>query len=179
MTFSDVIGDFSVLSNIVFLPKIKAFERLKSLASAEEKLAVLSPLVFGGKSIITHGTIYNREYLFYYSSKGYFDSNRILDDKLDSLSFFAHDGLRLVVLLARELPSMLETREDISQFFKNDKFIDSKPKVALIFEAEKMEMGRTTMSFHLNDIFDETEIVFFLGENIRDIKHKKGSLLLC
>jgi len=180
LTFLDVVGDGSVMREIIFLPKIKAFETLKSLKQAKDKLSVLSTMVFDGKSVITHGTIFGREYLLYYSNKGHFESNRILDKKLDSLSFFSYDGMRLVVLLGRELPYMLKMKDDILSFFREDELSGKEPRVVLIFESEKIKMSRTVMSFHLYDTFEKSEVIFFLGEEIQDIQKKsEGSFLLC
>jgi len=177
--FTDAIGTFSVLNDTVFLPKISAFNKLSSLKEAEEKLAVLSTVAFYGKTLLTHGTIYNREYLFFYSHSGNFESSRILNNKIDSLSFFSHQGFRLIVLLARELQPMLRSKSSIKTFFNKDHMKDRKPRMAVIFESEKLKKGITAASFDVNDVFDETEVVFFLGEDIREVRNKEGTLLLC
>jgi hypothetical protein len=179
LKFLDTVGRFSVLNDTVFLPKLTAFKNLSGLKEAEEKLSLLSTIAFSEKTIITHGTIHKREYLFFYSNKGYFDSNRVFNNKLDSLSFFSYEGLRLAVLLARELKPMLEIRQDIKKFFNHSELKDKKPRMALVFEADQMEMNTTIMGYHINDIFEETEVVFFLGENFIDIQQKKGTMLLC
>jgi len=179
LSFSDAIGNFSVLHDTVFLPKITAFCKLASLKEAEDKLAILSAVAFYGKTILTHGTIYNREYLFFYSNSGKFESSRVLDNKIDSLSFFSHEGFQLVVLLARELNSMLESKKDIKSFFSRGEMKKRKPRMAVIFESEKITKSLIISYFDITDVFIDTEVVFFLGEDIREIKNKEGSLLLC
>lgn len=179
LSFKDAIGSFSVLHDTVFLPKITAFTKLASLKEAEEKLALLSTVAFYGKTILTHGTIYNREYLFFYSNNGRFESTRILNNKLDSLSFFAHDGFRLVVLLARELNPMIKTRPNIRKFFAKGPAKDKKPRMAVIFESEKIKKNLVVASYDIFDTFVGVEVVFFLGDGIREIQKKEGSLLLC
>lgn len=179
LDFFKTVGKFSVLSDIILLPKIKAFSKLESLAEAETHMQMLSNLAFGGKCIITHGTIYGREYLFFYSSTGYFDSNRILNNKLDSLSFFTYQGLKLIVLFERELSSLYETKHDILKFFNTTRIKDSKPRLILVFESDKIKESLNATSFRLFDIFEESEAIIFLGEDLKEFKTKKGHHKLC
>lgn len=179
LSFIETVGGFSVLSDTVFLPKLTAFTELASLKEAEDNIKLLGNVAFSGKSILTHGTIHGREYLFFHSPNGLFDSNRIYDNKLDSLSFFSYEGFRLVVLLAREINPMFKIKGDIENFFNSPQLQDKKPRLILIFESEKIRMNREILWGHLSNIFTEAEVAFFLGEDILDIKQKEGTMLLC
>ena len=106
LSFVDTLGDFSVLGEIVFIPKLDTFYNLSSLKDAENKIAILSVVVFCNKPVLTHGDINGREYLFFYSVNGNFSSFRIVDDKMENLSFLSHDGFCLVILLEIELKTM-------------------------------------------------------------------------
>jgi len=179
LKFSDVIGNFSVLNSVVFLPKLDAFCNLASLKEAEDKLGALSTVAFYNKSIITHGTIYKREYLFFYSNNGYFDSNRVFEDKLDNLSFFSHDGMRLIVFLGREIVELLKSKEDIIRFFKMQEMQENNPRIILILESETLNKNKSLLSYNIFKIFDKLEVIIYLGKDVREIEKKEGTMLLC
>lgn len=179
ISFSDVIGKFSVLHDTVFLPKITAFSKLASLPEAEEKLTILSNVAFSGKTVLTHGTIFNREYIFFYSTGGRFAYTRILNDKLDNLTFFAQDGFRLIVFLARELDSMIKAKANIQNFFNKVDVKKRKPKIAVIFESEIIKDKLGITAYDIFDVLDEVEVIFFLGDELQKIEKKDRALLLC
>ena len=62
LTFADLVGDLEVFDSLVLLPKNEGLTGLKSLKEAKERLEILSKTVMNGNSILTHGSIFKREY---------------------------------------------------------------------------------------------------------------------
>jgi hypothetical protein len=178
LTFSDILGDFSVIDNLVFLPKQEGLSSMTGLKEAELKMRMLCEVVLGGKSVITHGSVSDREYLLYYDDNGAFDAKRVYKSKLEQLSFFSYLGLNLVSFLGREIEMISEHIDLLKVTSKRREKFGAHPKVAAVFECNSSK----SINFSLNTIynaFPTVEVIILIDDGFYKIDKKEGSMVLC
>jgi len=178
LTFGDVMGGYDTLRNIAFMPKQHGLSNLVGLGEAETRLNILSNVLLEGKSVLTHGSIDNREYLLYYSSNGDFDAKRVYRDRLDQLSFFTYRDFSFVSFLGREIDLVFKHLKMFKITSTKRESSGFAPKIAVVFEAQS---AKSTL-FAINTMykaFPTLESVILLDKDFQQIDKKKGSMILC
>lgn len=178
LTFTDLLGSYDALDNLVFLPRQDGLENMTGLKEAETKMRMLCEVILCGKSVMTHGSVGDREYLMYYDDNGTFDAKRVYKTKLEQLSFFSYYDLNLVAFLGREIGMISEHINILRMTSKKRVHYGSHPKVAVVFEAKSAK----SIPFVLNTVYQAfhlVEVVILLDENFIQIDRKEGAMVLC
>ena len=179
LLFTDLIGNLQVMDDLVFMPRLKSMRRLKSLGEAKKRMGILSSSVLSGKSVITHGDIFGREYLFFYGDDGVYDHRRVYTNKIDKLHFMSYVNAKIGVFLSREIPALVQTEKDVRSMLETEEGKKASPRVLVILEGHRFKRGVKPVARRLFRIFDELEAVLFIGPHFFELEKKERAMLLC